>query len=47
MLNIIFHPDIAYEVKSSYDWYQRQTKGLGEDFLSELESSYQAIRELP
>ncbi len=47
MLKVIFHPDIALEVKSSYDWYQRQAEGLGEDYLSELESSYQAIRELP
>jgi len=47
MLKIIFHPDIAVEVKSSYDWYQRQADGLGEDYLSELESAYQAICELP
>lgn len=47
MLKMIFHPDIALEVKSSYDWYQRQADGLGEDYLSELESSYQAIHELP
>jgi len=45
--NIIFHPDIENEVKSSYEWYQNQADGLGEDFLSELETAYQAIIELP
>jgi len=47
MTNIIFHPGIEYEVKSSYVWYQNQADGLGEDFLSELEAAYQAIIELP
>ncbi len=47
MLNIIFHPDIENEVKASYEWYQNQAAGLGEDFLTELETAYQAIVELP
>jgi toxin ParE1/3/4 len=45
MLNLFFHPDVSSEVKSSYDWYQEQADGLGEDFLNELEYSYQAIIE--
>ncbi len=47
MPNLIFHPDIEYEVRASYEWYQKQADGLGEDFLSELETAYQAIVELP
>ena len=47
MPNILFHPDVALEVKASYDWYEEQALGLGEDFLSELESAYEAIVELP
>jgi len=47
MLNIIFHPDIENEVKASYEWYQNQAAGLGEDFLTELETAHQAILELP
>jgi hypothetical protein len=39
MPNIIFHPDVEHEVKASYEWYQRQAIGLGDDFLSELESA--------
>jgi toxin ParE1/3/4 len=45
--NILFHPDVALEVKASYEWYEEQALGLGEDFLSELESAYEAIVELP
>ena len=47
MPGIIFHPDVALEVKSSYDWYEKQAQGLGEDYLSELESAYETIVELP
>lgn len=44
---ILFHPDIVLEIKSSYDWYQNQAEGLGDDFLNELELAYQAIEEFP
>ena len=47
MLSIISHPDIEHEVKASYEWYQNQAVGLGDDFLTELEAAYQAIIELP
>ena len=43
----MFHPDVAIEVKVSYEWYQNQASGLGEDFLRELEQAYKAIQELP
>ena len=47
MSKIIFHPDIEHEVKISYTWYQKQADGLGEDFLTELETGYETIMELP
>ena len=47
MLDIEFHPDIVKEIKFSYQWYQNKTDGLGQDYLSELESSFQTIREFP
>lgn len=46
MANLLFHPDVHYEIKSSYVWYQEQAEGLGEDFLRELEQGYHAITEL-
>ena len=47
MPDLKFHPDVAVEIKASFDWYQKQADGLGDDFLNELESAYQAISELP
>ncbi len=47
MTELIFHPDIKNEIKASYEWYQDQVKGLGDDFIVELESAYEAIIELP
>lgn len=47
MLELTFHPDVSNEVKASYDWYQQKADGLGDDFISELESAYQAIIEFP
>jgi hypothetical protein len=47
MPEIVFHPDVVLEVKASYRWYQEQAEGLGDDFLSELESAYEAISEFP
>ncbi len=43
MPEIIFHPDIALEVKASYQWYKNQAPWLDDDFLNELESAYQAL----
>ena len=47
MPELRFHPDIESEVRASFFWYQGQANGLGDDFLNELESAYQAIEELP
>ena len=46
-MKLRFHPKVSFEVKASYSWYEEQTEGLGEDFLNELESAYEAILELP
>ncbi len=47
MVEVIFHPDTAHEIKRSYEWYQEQAEGLGEDFIEELELAYEAITEFP
>ncbi len=46
MPNIIFHPDIEKGVKVLYEWYQNQAIDLGDDFLAELGTAYEAIIEL-
>ena len=47
MPKLIFHPEVKNEIKASYEWYQNQAEGLGDDFLAELESACKAIEELP
>ena len=47
MFKLTFHPDVSNEVRASYNWYQEKSDGLGEDFVNELESAYQAILEFP
>ncbi len=43
MPRLVFHPDIALEIRASYEWYQNQAEGLGDDFITELESAFDAI----
>ena len=47
MLQLRFHPEEEIDVAESHGWYQEMAQGLGDDFLTELEESYQAILELP
>ena len=47
MPKLVLHPEIASEIKASYNWYQGQAAGLGDDFIAELEAAYDAITELP
>lgn len=47
MYQLVFHPDVQHEIKASYDWYQKQHIGLGDDFLTELEQAYEAISAMP
>jgi toxin ParE1/3/4 len=44
---LVFHPDVSTEIRASYSWYQELAEGLGDDFLDELESAYEAILEFP
>ncbi len=45
MRTLKFHPEVADEISAAYWWYQEQAEGLGDDFLNELESAYQAVVE--
>ncbi len=40
MKPLFFHPDVALDVKGSYNWYERELNGLGNGFISELENAY-------
>lgn len=47
MPRLVFHPDVSTEIRASNSWYQELAEGLGDDFLDELESAYEAILEFP
>ena len=42
-----FHPDVAIDVKGSYDWYEKELNGLGYAFISELENAYESVAYAP
>ncbi len=44
---ILFHPDVAEDIKGSYLWYEEQLQGLGDRFILELEDGYRAILNFP
>ena len=36
MHKLIFHPDVEHEIHASYEWYESQAIGLGDDFINEI-----------
>ncbi len=47
MIRLDFHPDIYQEVRDGYLWYESKSRGLGEDFIIELEYAFSSITEMP
>lgn len=46
-MELDFHPDTSEEVDGAYRWYESKSRGLGEDFLVELDAAFSAIRAMP
>ncbi len=44
---LIIKPRAIGMAKKAFDWYEQQSKGLGEVFLSELNSCYKKIEAQP
>ena len=44
---LIFRPEAESDVQSSYDWYQKQSSGLGDEFLDALDQAITGIQRLP
>ena len=44
---LVFHPDVEDEVREAYRWYENRQTGLGDDFLTALETVYGALRATP
>jgi len=47
MKPIVFHPDVKIDIQGSYTWYESKLHGLGLQFISELEQSFDAISYAP
>jgi plasmid stabilization system protein ParE len=45
--NLIIAPEAAEDMAQAYDWYESQRAGLGEDFLTCVDASIQAICRTP
>ena len=44
---VIFTPEADDDVAGSYDWYESQEPGLGEDFLRSVEACVSGIQRHP
>lgn len=45
--NLILLPEAEQDLTEAHDWYEMRRSGLGEDFLSCVDSCFQAIRRNP
>lgn len=44
---IILLPEAVIDAGNAFKWYDQQAKGLGEDFIADLELAYKLIAEHP
>jgi len=47
IFSLHFKPEVYGDIQATYDWYEKQRIGLGEDFLLSLEESYAKITRTP
>ena len=45
--DLIIRPEAEADLADAYTWYDRQRKGLGGDFVREVERKLHALRDLP
>ena len=46
-VRLFLTPEADQDIAEAYWWYENQRPGLGEEFLSSLEASLEAIRRYP
>ena len=46
-LTVHLRPEAEADLEEAATWYERQRKGLGQDFLDEALSTFEAISENP
>ena len=47
MTPVIIRPVAAAEIDEAFLWYESQRTGLGEEFLAEVNSTLDTVREMP
>jgi plasmid stabilization system protein ParE len=46
-VNFIYRPAAAADLTQAYAGYERERKGLGEEFLAEVRATVQSVLEMP
>ncbi|HXW13105.1 MAG TPA: type II toxin-antitoxin system RelE/ParE family toxin [Terriglobia bacterium] len=47
MTKLLVRPAAAADIEEAYRWYERQRRGLGEEFLTGVDAMLQALAEHP
>ena len=47
LLQVEVHPEVYNELEQSRAWYENQAKGLGIEFLDEVDRAIKLIRQFP
>ena len=47
MKSLIYRIEAGFDVEEAHDWYERQRKGLGAEFLAEIKVAEESIRSMP
>lgn len=47
MYRILIRPEAEVDINQAYRWYEKQSQGLGEDFLQCLEEVFDKIKHHP
>lgn len=46
-LRLVFRPEVGRDLANAYRWYEERYRGLGEEFLAEVESAFDRIEQHP
>ncbi len=47
MYKIIFKEDVSEEIAAAYEWYEKKSFGLGEEFLNSVEKTLSSLQKNP
>lgn len=46
-MKVIYRPAAAADIDRAYGWYEKERKGLGEEFLAEVRATAQSVQDMP